>query len=115
MRSLRSHIFCIIVVMKHSFYQHRDTKWLLGNSPASARIVGAIVALVLIAPFVLATFLEREYGDSVTIVVLLGIVLAAIIGIVWLTRIRFALIPVALVALIIGSVISILVTVFMQW
>lgn len=101
--------------MKHSFYAHKDTKWLTGNNPASARVIGAIIAIVLIVPFVLSTFLEREYGDSVTIVILLGLTLAAVIGSIWLKRQQFALIPIALVALSVGCFISIFVTLFMKW
>jgi len=100
---------------KTSFFHSRDTKWLGGKSPASATIVGAIIALTLIAPLVLATFLERQFGDAPTLFVLGGIVLvSAGFGYV-LSKMKFALLPVVLLALNIGCIFSLYITTAMNW
>lgn len=98
-----------------AFYKARDTQWLNATAPSNTRMVGTILGLSLVLPLPVSTFLERGYGDDTTVMVLMVTILVAGIVGLWLSRIRFALIPLALLMLIIGAIFSIVITMTMDW
>lgn len=105
----------IIHPPRPKFYQARDTKWLTAAWPSNGRIVGIILGLSLVLPLPVSTFLERGFGDNTTVLILMvTILVAGIVGII-LSRIRFALIPLALLFLILGAIFSIVITMTMDW
>ena len=96
------------------FYGARDTQW-LDKNPYSARVTGAILGISLVVPLVASTFLERNLGDDPTVMVLMGAILVfGIVGL-WLSRIKFALIPLTLLFLIISCIFSVVITMTMEW
>jgi len=99
---------------KSVFYAARDTQW-LDKNPYSARVTGVILGLSLVLPIVVSTFLERGFGDEPTAVILIGAILVAAIVGLWLLKSKFALIPLALLFLILGSIFSIIITLTMNW
>ena len=96
------------------FYGARDTQW-LDRNPYSARATGVILGLSLVLPLAASTFLERGLGDDPAVMVLIGVIIVSGIVGLWLSRIKFALIPLSLLFLIIGCIISIFITMTMDW
>jgi len=96
------------------FYGARDTQW-LDRNPYSARVTGVILGLSLVLPLIASTFLERGFGDDSTVIILVGTILVSGAAGLWLSRIKFALIPLALLFLIFGCIFSIFITMTTSW
>lgn len=95
----------------------RDWAWWTSTSPLhSGRAIGALIALGLVMPIVLATIIGRALGDTAAIIVLSTIGAAALAyGLYLLIRKRMLVTAIIVFALTIGIGFAVWITATIGW
>jgi|GEM_PF-6772835 len=77
--------------------------------------IGAVAALLIVLPFVGATYLDRSYGNTVTISVLTAVAALAVIGAVVVFVKRFLIMGLLLVNLAFWCGVAVYITTRIEW
>ena len=93
----------------------RDYRWFGARSPYGARLIGAMMAIALVLPLVLATFLERNYDDMVETIVLASLALAFFVAGCILLKMKFIISPLVIWSASVGSAACLIIGWFVSW
>jgi len=98
----------------------RDYEAMFGDRRTSSfhyggMFIGAIAALLIVIPFVGATFLERSAGDAITVAILVAVALVALAGAALLLMRRFLILGLLLAHLAVWCGVAVYITLRMDW